>query len=150
MYKDFKKSESLDTGFVGGSGIIWMFSGVVSCAAKARCACCRSRSSSCLSFCLFSCWLPISAFRLSIWRRRRFTVSRADSWVSFFGFFLSGIESHILSLNASSVKAAMVERVLITTRFPRYVPSRVSTSKIAVIMVLSTPYIFCARSSSSL
>ncbi len=29
MYKDFKKSESLDTGFVGGSGIIWMFSGVV-------------------------------------------------------------------------------------------------------------------------
>lgn len=29
MYKDFKKSESLDTGFVGGSGLIWMFSGVV-------------------------------------------------------------------------------------------------------------------------
>ena len=29
MYKDFKKSESLDTGFVGGSGIIWMFSGIV-------------------------------------------------------------------------------------------------------------------------
>lgn len=29
MYKDFKKSESLDTGFVGGSGIIWMFSGVI-------------------------------------------------------------------------------------------------------------------------
>lgn len=29
MYKDFKQSESLDTGFVGGSGIIWMFSGIV-------------------------------------------------------------------------------------------------------------------------
>ncbi|MEE9309828.1 MAG: SPOR domain-containing protein [Cocleimonas sp.] len=29
MYKDFKKSESLDTGFVGGSGILWMFSGIV-------------------------------------------------------------------------------------------------------------------------
>lgn len=29
MYKDFKKAESLDTGFVGGSGIIWMFSGIV-------------------------------------------------------------------------------------------------------------------------
>ena len=29
MYKDFKKTESLDTGFVGGSGIIWMFSGIV-------------------------------------------------------------------------------------------------------------------------
>ncbi len=29
MYKDFKKSESLDTGFVGGSGIMWMFSGIV-------------------------------------------------------------------------------------------------------------------------
>ncbi len=29
MYKDFKKSESLDTGFVGGSGIIWMFSGII-------------------------------------------------------------------------------------------------------------------------
>lgn len=28
MYKDFKKNESLDTGFVGGNGIIWMFSGV--------------------------------------------------------------------------------------------------------------------------
>jgi len=27
MYKDFKKTESLDTGFVGG--IIWMFSGIV-------------------------------------------------------------------------------------------------------------------------
>lgn len=29
MYKDFKKCETLDTGFVGGSGIIWMFSGIV-------------------------------------------------------------------------------------------------------------------------
>jgi len=29
MYKDFKKSETLDTGFVGGSGILWMFSGIV-------------------------------------------------------------------------------------------------------------------------
>ena len=29
MYKDYKQSESLDTDFVGGSGIIWMFSGVV-------------------------------------------------------------------------------------------------------------------------
>lgn len=29
MYKDFKKSESLDTGFVGGSGIMWMFSGII-------------------------------------------------------------------------------------------------------------------------
>ncbi len=29
MYKDFKKNESLDTGFVGGSGILWMFSGIV-------------------------------------------------------------------------------------------------------------------------
>lgn len=29
MYKDFKKSESLDTGFVGGSGILWMFSGII-------------------------------------------------------------------------------------------------------------------------
>ncbi len=29
MYKDFKRSESLDTGFVGGSGIIWMFSGII-------------------------------------------------------------------------------------------------------------------------
>ena len=29
MYKDFKKSESLDTGFIGGSGIVWMFSGIV-------------------------------------------------------------------------------------------------------------------------
>ena len=29
MYKDFKQSESLDTGFVGGSGIIWMFSGII-------------------------------------------------------------------------------------------------------------------------
>jgi len=29
MYKDYKKSESLDTGFVGGSGILWMFSGIV-------------------------------------------------------------------------------------------------------------------------
>ncbi len=29
MYKDYKKSESLDTGFVGGSGIIWMFSGII-------------------------------------------------------------------------------------------------------------------------
>jgi len=29
MYKDFKKSESLDTGFVGGTGIIWMFSGII-------------------------------------------------------------------------------------------------------------------------
>jgi len=29
MYKDFKKSESLDTDFVGGSGIIWMFSGII-------------------------------------------------------------------------------------------------------------------------
>jgi len=29
MYKDFKKTESLDTGFVGGSGIVWMFSGIV-------------------------------------------------------------------------------------------------------------------------
>lgn len=29
MYKDFKKTESLDTGFVGGSGILWMFSGIV-------------------------------------------------------------------------------------------------------------------------
>lgn len=27
--KDFKKSESLDTGFVDGNGIIWMFSGVI-------------------------------------------------------------------------------------------------------------------------
>ncbi len=29
MYKDFKKTESLDTDFVGGSGIVWMFSGIV-------------------------------------------------------------------------------------------------------------------------
>ncbi len=29
MYKDFKKTESLDTGFVGGSGIVWMFSGII-------------------------------------------------------------------------------------------------------------------------
>ena len=29
MYKDFKQNESLDTGFVGGSGLIWMFSGIV-------------------------------------------------------------------------------------------------------------------------
>jgi cell division protein FtsN len=29
MYKDFKKRESLDRGFVGGSGIIWMFSGII-------------------------------------------------------------------------------------------------------------------------
>lgn len=29
MYKDYKKTESLDTGLVGGSGIIWMFSGIV-------------------------------------------------------------------------------------------------------------------------
>ncbi len=29
MYKDFKQSESLDTGFVGGSGLIWMFSGII-------------------------------------------------------------------------------------------------------------------------
>ena len=29
MYKDFKKSESLDTGFVGGGGILWMFSGII-------------------------------------------------------------------------------------------------------------------------
>ena len=29
MYKDFKKTESLDTGFVGGSGIMWMFSGII-------------------------------------------------------------------------------------------------------------------------
>ncbi len=29
MYKDFKQRESLDTGFVGGSGIIWMFSGII-------------------------------------------------------------------------------------------------------------------------
>ena len=29
MYKDFKKNESLDTGFVGGSGIMWMISGIV-------------------------------------------------------------------------------------------------------------------------
>jgi len=29
MYKDFKKSESLDTGFVGGSGILWMMSGII-------------------------------------------------------------------------------------------------------------------------
>ncbi|MEE9445091.1 MAG: SPOR domain-containing protein [Cocleimonas sp.] len=27
--KDYKKTESLDTGLVGGSGIIWMFSGIV-------------------------------------------------------------------------------------------------------------------------
>lgn len=29
MYKDFKQSESLDTGLVGGSGILWMFSGII-------------------------------------------------------------------------------------------------------------------------
>lgn len=29
MYKDFKKNESLDRGFVGGSGILWMFSGII-------------------------------------------------------------------------------------------------------------------------
>lgn len=29
MYKDFKQGESLDTGFVGGSGLIWMFSGII-------------------------------------------------------------------------------------------------------------------------
>ena len=29
MYKDFKKTESLDTGFVGGSSLLWMFSGIV-------------------------------------------------------------------------------------------------------------------------
>ena len=29
MYKDYKKSESLDKGFVGGSGIMWMFSGII-------------------------------------------------------------------------------------------------------------------------
>jgi cell division protein FtsN len=29
MYKDYKKTESLDTGLVGGNGIIWMFSGIV-------------------------------------------------------------------------------------------------------------------------
>lgn len=29
MYKDYKKSESLDRGFVGGSGIMWMFSGII-------------------------------------------------------------------------------------------------------------------------
>jgi cell division septation protein DedD len=29
MYKDFKQSGSLDTGLVGGNGIIWMFSGVI-------------------------------------------------------------------------------------------------------------------------
>jgi len=27
--KDYKKTESLDTGLVGGSGIIWMFSGII-------------------------------------------------------------------------------------------------------------------------
>jgi len=29
MYKDFKKSQTLDTGFSSGSGLIWMFSGIV-------------------------------------------------------------------------------------------------------------------------
>jgi cell division protein FtsN len=29
MYKDYKRNESLDTDFVGGSGIIWMFSGII-------------------------------------------------------------------------------------------------------------------------
>ena len=29
MYKDFKQTESLDTGFVGGSSLLWMFSGIV-------------------------------------------------------------------------------------------------------------------------
>ena len=29
MYKDFKQNGSLDTGLVGGNGIIWMFSGVI-------------------------------------------------------------------------------------------------------------------------
>lgn len=29
MYKDYKHSESLDTGFVGGNGLIWMFSGII-------------------------------------------------------------------------------------------------------------------------
>ena len=29
MYKDFKKSDSLDTGFAAGSSLLWMFSGIV-------------------------------------------------------------------------------------------------------------------------
>lgn len=29
MHKDYKRSESLDTDFVGGSGLIWMFSGII-------------------------------------------------------------------------------------------------------------------------
>jgi len=29
MYKDFKKSETLDTGFAGGTSLLWMFSGIV-------------------------------------------------------------------------------------------------------------------------
>lgn len=29
MYKDFKKNETLDTGFTSGSSLLWMFSGVV-------------------------------------------------------------------------------------------------------------------------
>ncbi len=29
MYKDFKKSETLDTGFASGSSLLWMFSGIV-------------------------------------------------------------------------------------------------------------------------
>lgn len=29
MYKDFKKSETLDTGFTSGNSLIWMFSGIV-------------------------------------------------------------------------------------------------------------------------
>ncbi len=29
MYKDFKKSETLDTGFTSGSSLLWMFSGIV-------------------------------------------------------------------------------------------------------------------------
>jgi len=29
MYKDFKKSETLDTGFTSGSSLLWMFSGII-------------------------------------------------------------------------------------------------------------------------
>lgn len=29
MYKDFKKSQTLDTGFTSGSSLLWMFSGIV-------------------------------------------------------------------------------------------------------------------------
>jgi len=29
MYKDFKKSETLDTGFTSGNSLLWMFSGIV-------------------------------------------------------------------------------------------------------------------------